>query len=194
MKTQHWALVIAAASLLFAGWCKWQQNQMQERVDWLSGVLRAQQDAGTDIVGSAGDDRLAKIEAATPGLGEIMSGIQVHAAKLYYAGQARNWPLAEFEAGEIEEALAAVPVVRPKDNEVPLGAVIEAFKNSQWAALKDALARQDLTAFNKSYGDMVTICNACHQATGRPFIVMTVPTAPPVPNQQWAPPAEPAGN
>ena len=43
-----------------------------------------------------------------PGLGEFMSGIQVHHAKLWFAGSAGNWKLADFEIGEITEALEAV--------------------------------------------------------------------------------------
>src|SRR5580704_13060464 len=41
--------------------------------------------------------------AYVPGLGEFMSGIQVHHAKLWFAGKAENWPLANFEIGEIRE-------------------------------------------------------------------------------------------
>src|SRR5690348_11640756 len=40
-----------------------------------------------------------------PGLGEFMSGIQVHHAKLWFAGQNQNWELADFELHEIMEAL-----------------------------------------------------------------------------------------
>src|ERR1700754_811777 len=40
-----------------------------------------------------------------PGLGEFMSGIQVHHAKLWFAGRSANWPLAGFEIGEIRESI-----------------------------------------------------------------------------------------
>src|SRR5215469_11885844 len=40
-----------------------------------------------------------------PGLGEFMSGIQVHHEKLWFAGRAENWKLAEFEIGEMQEAV-----------------------------------------------------------------------------------------
>lgn len=44
-------------------------------------------------------------QAYKPGLGEFMSGIQVHHAKLYFAGKNQNWKLADFEMGEIKEAV-----------------------------------------------------------------------------------------
>ncbi|HMC85687.1 MAG TPA: hypothetical protein VKI61_09180, partial [Chitinophagaceae bacterium] len=45
-----------------------------------------------------------------PGLGEFMSSIQIHHAKLWFAGENQNWQLAEFEIGEIKEALEGIPV------------------------------------------------------------------------------------
>ncbi|HSN08677.1 MAG TPA: hypothetical protein VLS85_06550, partial [Hanamia sp.] len=44
-----------------------------------------------------------------PGLGEFMSDIQVHHAKLWFAGKYGNWDLANFEVGEIQEALDDIP-------------------------------------------------------------------------------------
>ena len=40
-----------------------------------------------------------------PGLGEFMTDIQLHHAKLWFAGQNQNWPLADFEIHEIQESL-----------------------------------------------------------------------------------------
>jgi hypothetical protein len=152
----------------------------------MSGALRAQKGEAAGAAPSANvEERLKKLEAAAPGLGEIMSGLQIHAAKLYFAGKARNWPLVEFEIGEMEEALAAAPVVRPQDNNVPLAAVIDAFKNSQWAALKQAVTQRNGGAFDKAYDDVVLVCNACHQATTRPYLQIIPPTQPPVSNQRW---------
>src|SRR5882757_9478157 len=44
-------------------------------------------------------------ETYKPGLGEFMTGIQLHHAKLWFAGQYQNWPLADFEVHEIIESL-----------------------------------------------------------------------------------------
>jgi hypothetical protein len=40
-----------------------------------------------------------------PGLGEFMSDIQMHHTKLWFAGQAQNWKLADFEIHEIMESI-----------------------------------------------------------------------------------------
>ena len=59
--------------------------------------------------------------------------------------------------------------------------------------LKAAAEAGDPPAFRSAYAEAVSVCNGCHAATGRPFIVIVEPTAPPVSNQQWEPPA-PAGS
>src|SRR5437763_5870581 len=43
--------------------------------------------------------------AYTPGVGEFMSSIQMHHAKLWFAGKNENWDLANFEIEEIQESL-----------------------------------------------------------------------------------------
>ena len=43
--------------------------------------------------------------AYKPGLGEFMSSIQVHHEKLWFAGTAQNWRLADFEIHEMMEAV-----------------------------------------------------------------------------------------
>jgi hypothetical protein len=55
-------------------------------------------------------DSLEKKIAATykPGFGEFMSSIQVHHAKLWFAGQNQNWELADFEMHEIAETIDAI--------------------------------------------------------------------------------------
>jgi hypothetical protein len=47
-------------------------------------------------------------EVYKPGLGEFMSGIQVHHAKLWFAGKNQNWKLADFEVNELKEALLGI--------------------------------------------------------------------------------------
>jgi hypothetical protein len=189
MKMQTVAAILATAALILAVWSTWEINALQKRLDSLSGTVRGQSiDTRRETDGPI-EERVRKLEASAPGLGEIMAGIQTHTAKLYYAGKAGNWPLVEFEMTELDEGLAAVPSVRPQENNVPLAPVIDAFRNSQWAALKDVVSRKDTAGFEKAYGDVLMVCNACHQATGKPFIVIIPPTQSPASNQRW----EPAG-
>lgn len=134
------------------------------------------------------ETRLKALEAGAPGVGTIMSGVQLHFAKLYFAGKAQNWPLAEFELHEVEENLDRAAALRPEEYGTNLVGLNDAFKQTQLAALKTAAQNKDWNAFQSAYTEAIWTCNGCHEETNRPFIIITVPTIPPVPNQQWEPP------
>lgn len=175
------SLVITAACLLVTAWCVWQVIHLHHRLDVIE---------KTPSLPESVEGRLKKLEASAPGIGKVMSGVQAHFAKLYFAGEARNWKLAEFEMHEVEENLDQSVAIRPEENGVNMVGVADAFKQTQLTALKEAIRRQSGDLFQKSYAESVATCNGCHQATGRPFLIITIPTAPPVPNQQWEPPAK----
>jgi hypothetical protein len=109
-------------------------------------------------------------------------------AKLYFAGKAQNWLLAEFELHEVEENLGRAVALRPEEHGTNLVGLNDGFKQTQLAALRTATQLKDWNAFQSAYSEAVGVCNGCHEETARPFIVITVPAAPPVPNQQWEPP------
>ena len=143
--------------------------------------------AAAAAAAAAGDvePRVKKLETASGGVGTLMLEIQLHFSKLYFAGEARNWDLATYERNQIEEAVEKVAVLRPTENNVKLDDIITTFKQTPLAAVKDAIDVKDRNLFRQSYNDSLAMCNACHQATGRPFIAIVTPTNPPVSNQRW---------
>lgn len=156
----------------------------------LAGCSRSDDRSHADAI-AALKDRVDRIEAVLPGPGEVMSGIQVHFAKLRFAGAGINWDLARFELDEIEEGLRTVAALRPEENGVDLEGVVDAFEQTEFAA---AIEAGDAKRFDRAYMKAMTMCTSCHEETGRPFLVITVPSDPPVPNQRWAPsPASPGG-
>jgi hypothetical protein len=116
-----------------------------------------------------------------PGLGEFMSGIQVHHEKLWFAGQAANWELSDFEIKEIRESiddiqtyctdrpeLASIPMIKP-----PLDSIDEAIRN------------KSLPQFRSGFILLTNTCNNCHRATKHQFNVIQIPTTPPFSNQSF---------
>src|SRR5256885_11596254 len=95
-------------------------------------------------------ERLKKLEAASPHVGELMAGIQQHLAKMYFAAEARNWDLARFERGEIVESLDAVAALHPDERGVDLAGIIDAFKQTQLTSLKDAIDVKDRALFREA--------------------------------------------
>jgi hypothetical protein len=192
MKLQRTALAASMIALVTAGWCAAELHRLQARLERISSNPRPPEapGAGPGPQPANVEQRLKKLEVAMPGVGDVMSGIQLHFAKLYFAGEARNWDLARFERGEIEEGLNAVAALRPEEKGVDFVGLIDAFKQTQLTSLKDGVEMKDRGLFREAYQDTVVMCNACHQSTGRPFITITIPTNPPVANQRWEPPAE----
>ena len=71
----------------------------------------------------------------SPGLGEFMSGIQVHHAKLWFAGTNENWKLADFEIHEIMEAVEDIQKYNTDRPEVKSIGMINTSLDSVNAAL-----------------------------------------------------------
>lgn len=129
----------------------------------------------------------APAKAYVPGLEQFMAAIQNQHAKLWYAGQARNWELAEYQLGEIKEVMSDAQELVPTFKNLPLADMLDAVITGEIAALEKAIAAKDFEAFAAGYGKLTQACNACHQATGNGFIVIQYPLRPGFPNQDFSP-------
>ncbi len=118
-----------------------------------------------------------------PGLGEFMSDIQVHHAKLWFAGKYGNWDLANFEVGEIQEDLDDIPKYCSDRPEVKSIGMIDPAIESVSAAIKD----KDQNKFDSSFILLTATCNDCHKATNHGFNRIKIPDIPPVSNQVFRP-------
>jgi hypothetical protein len=128
-------------------------------------------------------DSLEKKLAATykPGFGEFMSSIQVHHAKLWFAGENQNWELADFEMHEIAETIDAIKEYQTEREE---SKKVDMLKPSL-EAVKDAIDKRDPALFNSSYLLLTNSCNNCHKAVNFGFNVVKVPEIPPFSNQAF---------
>jgi hypothetical protein len=116
-----------------------------------------------------------------PGLGEFMSGIQVHHAKLWFAGTAGNWNLSDFETKEIRESLDDIESFcadRPEVKSLPM---IKPALDS----VDEAIKSKSSSRFKTSFMLLTNTCNSCHQATHHEFNVIQVPLTPPFTNQRF---------
>jgi hypothetical protein len=125
----------------------------------------------------------------TPGFGEIMTLTQMRHAKLWFAGQAANWPLAAYEVDELREGLQDVATFHPthKDAELPIPALIEKIMTDPVAQVDKAIAARDERGFTEAFDALTEACNACHRATKFGFNVVARPGANPYSNQQFQP-------
>ena len=118
-----------------------------------------------------------------PGLGEFMMAIQLHHAKLWYAGINENWKLANFELQEIQETLEDVRKYNADRPEVKMAGMIDPPLDSLDAAIR----QKDEKLFERDFVVLTATCNNCHKATEHEFNVITIPASLPVSNQNFRP-------
>ena len=120
-------------------------------------------------------------EPYEPGLGEIMALQQMRHIKLWFAGSAGNWPLADYEIDELKDGFADV-------NQRLGGDTVEKAVGAQIAALEKAVEAKDCAAFASAFDKLTAGCNSCHHTLDHAFIVIQRPTSLPYSNQSFAAP------
>lgn len=125
--------------------------------------------------------------AYAPGLGEFMTQISTRHLKLWYAGDAENWSLAEYELEEIHEGLEDLAKYHPTHDKLA-GSVpdlIAAYMNGPLNQIDAAIKNKNLENFRAGYDNLTTACNSCHQANHFGFNVLQRPDANPFSNQSF---------
>jgi hypothetical protein len=115
-----------------------------------------------------------------PGLGEIMTLQQLRHIKLWFAGRAGNWPLADYEVGELNEGFEDVAKLLGGDTvDKMVGAPIK--------ALQKAVDEKNRRAFIAAYDSLSAGCNNCHRTLDHAFIAIQRPAALPYSDQKFTP-------
>ncbi len=121
--------------------------------------------------------------AYVPGFGEFMSDIQVHHAKLWFAGINQNWPLADFEIKEIKELkddIVKYETDRPESSMIPM-------LQPALDSVSQTIQHKNLVDFKESFVYLTNTCNNCHRAARYPFNDVKIPDTPPFTNQVFKP-------
>ena len=131
------------------------------------------------------ENRPVTPKAYVPGLEQFMNVILTEHNKLWFAAKARNWPLAEYELGEIKEVMGDVQDTVPVFKNLPLADMMDAVITKEIVALEKAIAAKNYKQFVAGYDKLNAACNACHQGTENGFIVIKRPSRPMFTNQDY---------
>jgi len=143
---------------------------------------------GLALVGAPGGGAIGEpAKPYEPGLVEFMMTVQSHHAKLWLAGNARNWELADYQADELKELLEDIAKRIPVYKDVPVGKMIEATVMAPVGEVEAAVKARDGKAFASAFDKLTAACNSCHEAANRGFIVVQRPATSAFPNQSFAP-------
>jgi hypothetical protein len=126
-------------------------------------------------------------EPYAPGLGEFMLATQLRHAKLWFAGQAKNWDLAAYEVGEIKEGLEDAAKEDPDHDGLPIPDMIKSATDAPLDELEKAVEAKNSAKFAAAFDGLTKGCNSCHMSAKKEFIKIQRPTAVPLSNQVFRP-------
>jgi hypothetical protein len=120
-----------------------------------------------------------------PGLGEFMSSLQMHHAKLWFAGINSNWLLADFEVNEIRETVDNIEkyCLDRKEAKMVKPLLMPAIDSVAKSFLYQN--EQNVENFKKTFSLLTISCNNCHKENLFGFNKITIPSSSPVSNQDF---------
>jgi hypothetical protein len=122
----------------------------------------------------------AAAESYEPNIGDIMAQQQERHLKLWFAGNAGNWPLADYEIGKLKDGFDDV-------NRQIGGDTVDKAVGAAIAAVDKAIGAKDRDGFTRAFDQLTTGCNSCHRTLDHAFIVIQRPNLLPYSNQSFAP-------
>ena len=121
-------------------------------------------------------------------MGDLMNTlVQPRHLKLGLAGQAQNWPLAQYALEQLRAAFANIVSAMPKFSGMPVGELVDVALGPPLKAVDTAIKQQDAKKFAAAYNQLSQGCNACHMELDHPYVVIKTPDASAFPNQDFEP-------
>lgn len=148
-------LILSLAALLVLSSCSNNTKELEARIDAL------------------------EKNAYRPGLGEFMTDIQIHHAKLWFAGDSKNWDLADFEIKEIEETMDDIRKFASDRKESQMVIMLSPAIDS----IHTSIQQKNPDLFKASFNSLTNKCNTCHGIVNFKFNIVKIPEAAPFSNQ-----------
>jgi hypothetical protein len=119
-------------------------------------------------------------------MGDLMNTlVQPRHLKLGLAGQAQNWPLAQYALEQLRAAFANIVSAKPKFSGMPVGELVDVALGPPLKAVDTAIKQQDAKKFAAAYDQVTQGCNACHMELDHPYVIIKTPDASAFPNQDF---------
>jgi hypothetical protein len=135
--------------------------------------------AGAQDRGKAEDGVAGEVEGA-PDLGDIMVQQQMRHIKLWFAGDAGNWPLADYELDKLKDGFdEATKQLGGDFAQQHVGGAV--------SQLEKAIAAKERETFVSAFDRLSAGCNGCHRTLDHAFIVIQRPVLLPYSDQNFSP-------
>lgn len=111
----------------------------------------------------------------SPRLGDIMVATQLRHFKLWYAGQVKNWDLANYELAQVRATFDDATRLYPN---IPVANMTTMTQPAD--EVGSAIEAKDSAKFAKAFHRLTSACNSCHEAAGFGFIAIKEPRLSPI--------------
>lgn len=116
---------------------------------------------------------VAVLDALKPTFTNFMPNFAERFHVMHFAGDAGDWAVAGHEAAELDRLMDVAEDIDPEKAKL-----MRSFIGADMEHLDEAIAHGDGAAFDKTLGETVAHCNACHTAVGSPFIKVSLNVLP----------------
>ena len=109
-----------------------------------------------------------------------MADVSFHWSNLWFAGQAKNWPLANYYYSEARNHVRWLIRINPMPKgpdgmPVDLKGIFDAIDTSTFADVKAAIDKKDSAKFPVVFKAALESCYSCHKSVGRPYLRPQIP-------------------
>jgi len=139
----------------------------------LAAGLACAQDSGKQ--GGGGVDETEGL----PHLSEIMVQQQMRHIKLWFAGDSRNWALADYEIDQLKDGFDDVAKLLGGD-------LAQQHVDGAISRLEKAIESKNHEAFVSAFDRLSAGCNACHSTLDHAFILIQRPVLLPYSDQNFS--------
>ncbi|HEX5421087.1 MAG TPA: hypothetical protein VFY39_13920 [Gammaproteobacteria bacterium] len=123
-----------------------------------------------------------RLKSIVPAQAVAMTQVAYNFDNLWFAVQAKNWPLAQFYFNEtrtrLRWAIRIVPKRKISSGQVELAPILQSVEAGPLAALGRTVAGKDVQEFRPAYQAVMNACVGCHTAAERPFLRLQIPQVP----------------
>jgi hypothetical protein len=118
----------------------------------------------------------------TPPNSHPMVDVAMFAANLWFAGDKRNWPLANYYLGELRNRIRWEVRVNPSPkgadgNPVDMANIFDGIDKGSLTKLKTIIEMKDGKQFSAEYKMLLEDCYSCHKTAGRAYLRPMVPVS-----------------
>jgi hypothetical protein len=124
-----------------------------------------------------------RLKGMVPDQSHAMKDVAYHFANLWFAGEKKNWPLADFYWSETRShlrwAVRIIPIRKdPQGHEIRLSEILDPIDAGALESLHKTIIAKDADKFSEAYKQMLDGCYACHLASGKPYLRLQIPQQP----------------